>query len=178
MSLGCRGKPATNKHRMNPELYNFAARLRESITLGFQNESFDAFALKLFELQFKYNSAYRKICETRGRTPETVEHWTQIPAVPTAAFKELELTSIAPGERTTVFHSSGTTEQKPSRHFHNAESLALYEASLGKWFEKNVLNPESRIQSPELICLTPSPDDAPNSSLVHMLEAIRKEIGG
>ncbi|HEX3857753.1 MAG TPA: hypothetical protein VHY30_10715, partial [Verrucomicrobiae bacterium] len=163
---------------MNRELSNFAARLRESIISGFQDESFDAVALELFALQFKHNSAYRKICQARDRTPETVQHWTQIPAVPTTAFKELELTSIAPGERTTIFHSSGTTEQNPSRHFHNAESLALYEASLGEWFEKNVLNPESRIQSPELICLTPSPDDAPNSSLVHMLEAIRKEIGG
>ena len=137
---------------MNQELSSFAARLRELIsagddvrsfhsiaTGGFNNEpphvgsyfeNFNELALELFALQFKHNSAYRKICEARKLTPQVVEHWTQIPAVPTAAFKELELTSLAPDERTAVFHSSGTTEQKPSRHFHNAESLAVYEASL------------------------------------------------
>ena len=93
-------------------------------------------ALELFTLQFENNAAYRKICEARGLTPKVVEHWTQIPAVPTGAFKELELSCLPPDERTAVFHSSGTTEQKPSRHFHSAESLAVYEASLWIWFDK------------------------------------------
>src|SRR5271154_1088410 len=108
---------------MTSELSNFAAHLRESIASGFQNEDFAALALDLFGLQFKHNSAYRKICEARKLTPEIIEHWTQILFVPTAAFKELELTSLAPNQRATVFHSSGTTEQKPSRHFHWDESL-------------------------------------------------------
>jgi hypothetical protein len=188
MSVGCRGKPATNKHRMNQELSTFAARLRESILSGFQNESFDALALELFALQFKYNSAYRKICEARRLTPEVAEHWTQIPAVPTAAFKELELTSLEAKERTAVFHSSGTTEQKPSRHFHNAESLALYEASLLNWFEQNFFansklkihlsrQSEATAKNSKLVFLTPPPDWVPNSSLVHMFETVRQRIG-
>ena len=74
---------------MNIELYRFAARLRESINSSFKNENFDALALELFALQFKYNSGYKKICEARRLTPPVVEHWTQIPAVPTAAFKVL-----------------------------------------------------------------------------------------
>jgi hypothetical protein len=163
---------------MNKELSNFAARLRESVDSGFKRENFDALALELFALQFENNFAYRKICEARGFTPETAEHWTQIPFVPAATFKELELTSLAPDERTTVFHSSGTTEQNPSRNFHNGESLALYEASLWNWFEKNILDSESRIPNPELICLTPPPNQAPNSSLVHMFETIRQKLGG
>jgi hypothetical protein len=100
---------------------------------------FNSLALELFALQFKHNVAYRKICEARGLTPKVIEHWTLIPAVPAAAFKELELTCLAAGERTVVFHSSGTTEQKPSRHFHNAESLAVYEASLWAWFRPHLL---------------------------------------
>lgn len=143
---------------MNQELTSFAARLRGRISSSVAAEvtrlmvtsnlmepphvgcfeDFNALALELFALQFANNAAYRKICEARGLTPKVVEHWTQIPAVPTSAFKELELTCIPPEERTTVFHSSGTTEQKPSRHFHNAESLAVYEASLWKWFVANV----------------------------------------
>jgi acyl-protein synthetase LuxE len=170
MSFGCRGKPATTKHRMNQELSSFAAPLHESIISGFQGEDFDALALELFGLQFKHNPAYRKICEARGQTLATIEHWTQIPAVPTAAFKELELTSLAPDKRTAVFHSSGTTEQKPSRHFHNAESLAVYEASLWKWFQLHFDD------TGELIFLTPNQNAASHSSLVHMFETLRRKF--
>jgi acyl-protein synthetase LuxE len=156
---------------MNKELSDFAARLRESIAAGFQNGNFDALALELFALQFKHNSAYRKICEARNLTPDIVEHWTQIPFVPTGAFKELELTCLLPNERTTIFHSSGTTEQKPSRHFHNAESLAVYEASLWKWFQFHFGS------AGELVFLTPSQKAALHSSLVHMFETVRQKFG-
>ena len=125
---------------MNIELSRFATRLRELISnaqLATPDPQFSELALELFALQFKHNSVYRKICESRQLTPAAVKLWTQIPAVPTAAFKELELTSLAPAERTAVFHSSGTTEQKPSRHFHAAESVALYETSLWQWFKQN-----------------------------------------
>ena len=175
-----------NKHRMNPELSSFAARLRGLIRqhqffAGEQelHEKFNPLALELFALQFKGNAAYRTICEARNLTPLAVEDWTQISAVPTAAFKELELTSLAPDDRTTVFYSSGTTEQKPSRHFHNAESLALYEASLWAWFEPNLFsNCELRIANCELLILTPPPAQVPHSSLVHMFETVRRKFGG
>ena len=166
-----------NKHRMNTQLSSYAARLRGMIQqhqflAGEQalHQQFDALALELFVLQFKHNFAYRKICEARKLTPQVVEHWTQIPAVPTAAFKDLELTSLAPDERTAVFHSSGTTEQKPSRHFHNAESLAVYEASLWKWFQLHFGDVG------ELVFLTPNQAAAPRSSLVHMFEIVRQKF--
>jgi hypothetical protein len=151
---------------MNLELSSFATRLRESIQSGFQAKHFEMLALELFTLQFKHNSAYRKTCEARGLTPEVVEHWTQIPAVPAAAFKELDLTSLAPDERTTTFHSSGTTGQELSRHFHNAASLAVYEASLWKWFQFHFGD------AGELVFLTPNQNAAPRSSLIHMFETV------
>jgi hypothetical protein len=156
---------------MNIELSGFATRLREALRSGFQSESFDALALELFALQFENNSVYKKICAARGRLPAVVEHWTQIPAVPTAAFKEFELTSLAPGERTALFHSSGTTEGKPSRHFHDTESLAVYETSLWKWFQSHFGD------TGELVFLTPDQDAAPRSSLVHMFETVRRKYG-
>ena len=185
---------------MNPELSSFAVRLRELIVVGDDvrslhsnledgannepphvgaySKNFNALALELFSLQFKHNSAYRKICEARNLTPETVKDWTQIPAVPAAAFKELELTSLAPEERTAVFHSSGTTEQKPSRHFHSAESLAVYENSLWTWFEQNLIsNCGLRIADCGFVVLTPPPEQAPHSSLVHMFETVRRKLG-
>ncbi|MDR3458842.1 MAG: long-chain fatty acid--CoA ligase [Verrucomicrobiae bacterium] len=177
---------------MSKELSSFAARLRDRISspagaevprLIAQErtfsetphvgccEDFAALALELFAVQFKHNAAYRKICEARNLTPSNVKQWTQIPAVPTSAFKELELTSLTPEERPAVFHSSGTTEQKPSRHFHNAESLAVYEASLWKWFEAHFGS------AGDLIFLTPPPSQAPHSSLIHMFEVVRQRYG-
>ena len=178
---------------MNIELFSFAARLRGLISVGDDTrslhiagtgglnnepphvgshfENFNSLALELFALQFKHNPVYRKICEARKLTPPVVGHWTQIPAVPAAAFKELELTSLAPDERTAVFHSSGTTQQKPSRHHHSAESLEIYETSLLAWFLENI-RPAFR-----LVCLTPPPGLVPHSSLVHMFETVRQKLG-
>ncbi len=138
-----------------------------------QDHEFDELARELFALQFKYNPAYQKICKARRAMPDAIEHWIQIPFVPTSAFKELDFSSIPPGERTAVFHSSGTTEQKPSRHFHCAESLKAYEASLWPWFQTNVIG--SKIF--ELVILTPPQQLVPNSSLVHMFETVRQKLG-
>jgi hypothetical protein len=170
-----------NKNRMTTELSNFAARLLPLLrdtARPVQEDGFNELALELFALQFQHNDAYRKICEARNLTPEIVNLWTQIPAVPAAAFKELGLTCLAPDERAAVFHSSGTMEQKPSRHFHNAESLKIYEASLLPWFLENVL-PDFRfpISDFRLVCLTPPPAQAPHSSLVHMFETVRRKLG-
>ncbi|MGD1087738.1 MAG: hypothetical protein ABR955_03305 [Verrucomicrobiota bacterium] len=170
---------------MNTEVSSFAARLRKLIhqhkfLAGEQDldQNFNSHALELFTLQFKQNSAYRKICASRKLTPQLVKHWKQIPVAPTAAFKELELTCLPPNARTVVFHSSGTTGHKPSRHFHNAESLAVYEASLWKWFQQNVLA-DSRFPIPDsrLVFLTPPPAQTPYSSLVHMFEIVRQKSG-
>ncbi len=101
--------------------------------------AFNELALPLFALQFSAVAPYRKFCEARKVSPQTIQHWSQIPALPTSAFKELEISSLRTEERTHVFHSSGTTEQIPSRHFHSADSLAVYEASLLPWFQQYFL---------------------------------------
>jgi Acyl-protein synthetase, LuxE len=165
---------------MNQELSSFAARLRaiiSALSFNLNEAEFAKLAWELFALQFQFNVAYRKICVARKLTPETVSDWRQIPAVPTSLFKELELTALAPAERAAVFHSSGTTEQKPSRHFHSAESLALYEASLWRWFRANFsTGSKFKTQNFELICLTPPPEQVPHSSLVHMFETLRQKF--
>ncbi|EEF58800.1 putative acyl protein synthase/acyl-CoA reductase-like protein [Pedosphaera parvula] len=138
--------------------------------------SFQQFAMELFALQFVQVPAYRKFCEARKVTPEIVRQWQDIPAMPTAGFKELELTSIPSEERVRVFHSSGTTEQRPSRHFHSEESISGYESSLIPAFKAHLL-PEEDGAELELIVLTPPPHLVPNSSLVHMFETVGREFG-
>ncbi len=157
---------------MNTELSNFAGRIRFAENRQIPDPEFNTLALDLFALQFKDNGPYQRICEARGVAPENVKHWTQIPSVPTAAFKELELSCLAPHERTAVFHSSGTTEQVPSRHFHCADSLKIYETSLWHWFAPNVINGGNF----ELLILTPPPILSPRSSLTHMFEIVRRQL--
>ena len=60
------------------------------------HEAFNQMALELFALQMERNAAYRALCGGR-KSPRL---WEEIPAVPTAAFKELELTSIPATEPT------------------------------------------------------------------------------
>jgi hypothetical protein len=203
----CGGKPAgqKNKTAMKPtaRLSDFAARLRRviraskrgrpartSTPLHAESETgpgpacaclpeagFNSLALELFRLQFEQNAPYRRICQARGVSPEDAADWSHIPAVPAAAFKEWELSCLPPEERTAVFYSSGTTGQQPSRHFHNDLSLALYRASLTPWFEANVMDCECGMDDGQLSILTPGPEQAPHSSLVHMFETVRRRLG-
>lgn len=162
---------------------------------------FAGLARSLFALQFNYVAPYRALCEARRVTPESLADWRQIPAVPTDAFKEIELTSLAPVERTAVFHSSGTTEHQPSRHIHSVESLAVYEMSLKPWFARHLLprtgdlrpspvastrseasalasTSDENCKSPaRFICLAPPKEQAPHSSLVHMFACVGSAFG-
>jgi hypothetical protein len=163
---------------------SFSARLREFMPACLSPvtaaaDEFPRLALALFELQFRHNTAYRTFCHARGVSPEKVERWNDIPAVPTSAFKELEFSCLLPGERTTVFHSSGTTEQRPGRHFHHGLSLEIYEASLLPWFCRHLLpggEPKKSSSDCSLAILTPPFSQAPHSSLAYMFETIRRAL--
>jgi len=157
-------------------------------------EEFGNLALELFASQFETNAPYRAFCNARRVRPRFIKRWEDIPALPTASFKELELSCLGPEDRPVAFYSSGTSQQQPSRHFHNAKSLDVYEASLLAWFRAHFL-PETlpalqycRLQNPEggavprncawrFLFLTPPPTEAPHSSLVHMFGAIRRVFG-
>jgi hypothetical protein len=146
----------------------------------FTESVFNGLALELFELQFQANTSYRRLCESRNALPSTVEHWSRIPAMPTSAFKEFEVSCLPAAQRTRVFHSSGTTQERPSRHFHSAESLSLYEASVLSWFESSLASlwpPHAVPGSRKFLSLTPPPAQAPHSSLVHMFETLRQASG-
>jgi hypothetical protein len=136
---------------------------------------FDRLALKLFSLQFQSVPIYRQFCFSRRVSPDSVEHWSAIPALPAVAFKEYDISSLAPGERTRVFQSSGTSGQRRGRHFHNAQSLSLYETSLWPWFARHFIAAPVRL---DLLFLTPSATQAPDSSLAHMFESVKQRLEG
>jgi len=160
-----------------------AAATADGPNVGSDDQQFNALALAVFALQYEQNAVFRRLCVARGASPVSVSNWGGIPAVPTSAFKEFELTSLRPEERAAVFYSSGTTGRQPSRHFHSTDSLALYEASLLPCFGSHVLadggldaGRNGAGHRLDFLMLTPSPEHAPHSSLVHMFETVRRKF--
>lgn len=132
---------------------------------------FNALALRLFAYQFERNQPFRAFCLRRGRTPETVVHWRDVPAVPIAAFKEA-LLACEPIESAREFNSSGTTgREKKSRHFH--PSLAVYDVNATLNFRAHVLPDEARLP---MLILFPPPEQMPNSSLAYWLAMMARRF--
>src|SRR5262245_20318658 len=86
-------------------------------------ESFDELALAAFAFQFERIAPYRRLCAGRGVTPASVADWRQVPMVPAAAFKTLELAAAPTVE---VFRSSGTTSGGEVRSVHHHPYPDLY----------------------------------------------------
>ena len=123
-----------------PQLRAFMTRTQaEPVPQAELDAEFNRLAASLFALQRDAVPIYGEFCGKRKVA--AVADWREIPALPTTAFKEHDVTSLPPAERTHVFHSSGTTQHRPSRHFHNAQSLAVYEESLRPWFGRHFVGP-------------------------------------
>ncbi|MFQ5882428.1 MAG: long-chain fatty acid--CoA ligase [Candidatus Methylomirabilales bacterium] len=135
-------------------------------------EEFGALALEIFAFQCRQNPAYQRLCEQRRIAPEKISTWQEIPAVPTAAFKLLDL-SCAPPEQ--VFVTSGTSQGPNRRGRHGFPWLKIYHTSLLQNFAEHLLPDGARLR---MLILAPSPDLLPTSSLSHMLEVVREAYGG
>lgn len=141
--------------------------------------AFDAWALRVFRWQYGRNATYRGYCDARGATPDAVQTSEDVPPVPTAAFKRLDLASLEPGRSPeAVFQTSGTTRQG-RRGRHPVASLRLYRAASLPWFRAQLLPDGARMP---VLALLPSPEEAPHSSLSRMMfdvaEALGAEGGG
>ena len=55
---------------------------------------FNELALRVFRHQFAHCAPYRAFCESRGARPDALAAWTDIPCVPTGAFKSAPLCSF------------------------------------------------------------------------------------
>jgi len=133
---------------------------------------FNGYACALFRLQSKRVLPLRKLCEAKKTVPEEIINWQDIPTLPADSFGEFEITSLRPDDRTVVFHSSGTTGANTSKHWHNDESLSIYEASLKSSFQIHMI-PEA-IWIGDCLSLTPSNVEAPHSSLAYMTKNVTR----
>ena len=135
--------------------------------------TFNTTALRLFAYQFAANEPYHKYCQRRGQTPENVQHWRDIPAVPIGAFKALTLSCIPPEDAEAVWMSSGTTKpERRSKHYQ--ARLAIYNASMLPNFAAHVLPDDARIP---MFVLNPPRSALPHSSLAHYLHLVLETYG-
>jgi Acyl-protein synthetase, LuxE len=132
---------------------------------------FEPLALKVYAYQFAHNPAYRSYCHSKKKTPDTVECWRDIPAVPTDAFKEVDL---ACGKPEKVFLTSGTSQGASKRGRHGIPRLEIYDVSALLNYSAHLL-PE--LATLKMLILAGSPQTWPESSLAHMIETLRAEYG-
>ncbi len=136
---------------------------------------FGRLALQVFAHQFSLNGAYARYCTRRGITPGTLDDWRRIPAVPTAAYRELPLVAGDPAAAQAVFRTSGTTGGTERRGAHYVLDLRLYHASLLAAFRALVLPDGARLP---LLSLIPPPAQVPDSSLSHMAGVLLDRLDG
>ncbi len=140
----------------------------------FNEEVFNSLALRLFRFQRANNIFYRRLCGIAGVSAAQVRSWRDIPAMPTAAFKELILTSFTRRETVRVFRTSGTTlREKSGAHYFR--SLRLYEASIVPAFAANLLPDHAALS---YFFLMNPPTAAPGSSLSHMMGVVNRRFAG
>ena len=140
--------------------------------LALDDQAFGRLALRVFAMQFEHDAPYRAFCERRGATPGAVDDWRRIPAVPTAAFRSLDLACAEGGA---VFLTSGTTGGTERRGRHLVPRPEVYREGAIAHFRRMVLPDGAR---PRLVALLAGPGLLPGSSLVRMVDWIREELGG
>lgn len=140
---------------------------------GCTDDAFDRLALRLFAHQYGNNPAYRRFCQRRGATLRHVKRWSDIPAVPIDAFKELDLRCEPPAATDRVFMTSGTTRSEvKGRHFH--PTLAVYDRSMIRNFSNRFMRGSGRMR---MGILFPTETVLANSSLAHYLALALNEFG-
>jgi len=134
----------------------------EAALAAFTADDFEPWALRVFVHQFERNLPYRQLCERRGVTPATIASWTDVPPVPTRAFRHTALVCGAPEAE---FRTSGTTSDGSARGRHLIPRLSLYRTAALATFRRFVLPDDARLHC---LALLPPPEVTPDSSLVRM----------
>ena len=142
-------------------------------------DAFNDLALRSFRFQCdaipEYGAYARHLCHGA----DEVRHWSDIPPVPSSAFKSHDLSAAlrdadAPpggGAAGVVFETSGTTISRPGRV--RLGSTRLYEGSLRRSFLRHVLPDGARLHA---VVFGPTRAEAPRSSLWFMVDRLVEEF--
>ena len=126
-------------------------------------QEFNDTALAVHRFQCAWNEPFGNYCRHLG-VPHEVSDWRAIPAVPQSAFKRFALRAFRVEQTVRTFRTSGTTGEGYGEH--HFRSLRLYDtALLSGWDALNL--PQAA-----LLILAPNPEEAPHSSLTHMMSVL------
>ena len=123
-------------------------------------DDFDGLLRRLHAFQFRHNAPYRAFCQSLG-VGEAVESWRGIPCVPQEAFKHADLRTFPAEETIQTFRTSGTTGEGFGQH--HFRTLEVYETAVREGWR------HARMPAGPFLVPAPHPDEAPYSSLSHML---------
>jgi hypothetical protein len=126
--------------------------------------SFDELALAAFAFQVERIAPYRRLCAARGASPGRVASWREVPPVPAAAFRTLELATDPPVE---TFRSSGTASGA-ARGVHLQPYPELYRRAIDASFPRWCLADLPAGGRLPILSLVPERAALPDSSLSFM----------
>ncbi len=135
-------------------------------------EPFDSLACDIARFQAAHGEGHRRLCRARGATPGAFAKASDVPAVPTDAFKATRVAWFARESARAVFRTSGTTAG--ARGTHEMRRPETYDAAalaFGRWALV------SDGPAPMVLVLQPSPADAPDSSLSRMTALFAERLG-
>ncbi|SDU23670.1 Acyl-protein synthetase, LuxE [Verrucomicrobium sp. GAS474] len=136
---------------------------------GGDDVGFNQAALELFAWQFSKNAPYRTWCRAEGvDSPKAILSWREIPSAPQELFKRKTLFCHPAKSARALYRTSGTTTGR--KGMQRLLFTDLYRASALAAAE--LVGPFSMPGLPKrlpLLCLAPSPEENPHSSLSAML---------
>ena len=134
---------------------------------------FNEMALKIFQLQYKFNAVYRMYLDKLHIDPKNIIEPDAIPFLPIQFFK-YQLIQTGTYQPEKVFYSSGTTGIQRSSH--GIRSLFWYKKVAMHCFEYAFY--PSTVNSREHLAFLPSYMDNDASSLLFMIQSFIDEGGG
>ena len=118
---------------------------------------------ELHHFHFCHNIPYSAFCRSLGTGAE-VACWRDIPCVPQSAFKHADLRSFPAEETIKTFRTSGTTGEGFGKH--HFRTLEIYETAVREGWRR------AELPAGPFLVIAPHPDEAPHSSLSHMLATL------
>jgi len=128
-----------------------------------ESRSFDEILPRLHDFHYVHNGPYRAFCQSLG-VDSLVVRWRDIPCVPQSAFKHADLRSFPATETVQTFRTSGTTGEGFGQH--HFRTLEVYETAVREGWR------HAGLPSGPFLVIAPHPEEAPHSSLSHMLATL------
>ena len=131
-------------------------------------DAFEKFCFKLLYKHYESNSTYRSYCDLINRPPSIIKSVKEIPFLPVSFFKTHSVKTFNEKSKI-IFKSSGTTNNKPSKHF--LKDTTNYKKSFSKSFELFYGRPSDWV----ILALLPGYIENTESSLIYMITDLIKQ---